>query len=180
MPASLLTPKTRDETFEHRWSGRATRYDLASIRLPIAIPVLLEGMVEQSNGHHECRLVPPSLNRSGYGWDHRDEGGLRATSPGPSRSMGHCLAAPINSSSSLRGSAAAVSLSRVSSGSVVSSRSADSAVTRNRSLVTLRIDSDFDFDEKRPASVSWRQFLTHRPLPTPLSHPPRPAVARPV
>gem|GEM_PF-4638318 len=77
----------------------------------------------------------------------------RATSPGPFRSMGHCLAALISSSSSLRGSAAAVSLSRVSSGSVVSSRSADSAVTRNRSLVTLRIDFDFDFDVKRPASA---------------------------
>ena len=45
------------------------------MRLPIALPVLLEGMVEQSNGSNECRLVPPSLNRSGYGWDHREEGG---------------------------------------------------------------------------------------------------------
>jgi|GEM_PF-4392693 len=44
------------------------------MRLPIALPAWLQGWVEQSTVNHECRLVPPSLNRSGYGWDHREKG----------------------------------------------------------------------------------------------------------
>jgi len=41
--------------------GRADRCHNMSIRLPIARPVLLEGMVEQSNGSNECRVNPPSI-----------------------------------------------------------------------------------------------------------------------
>ena len=46
--------------------GRAARCDQSSMRTPIALPDLLEWKVEQSNGRHECQVIPSSLNRSKY------------------------------------------------------------------------------------------------------------------